>query len=185
MQERARDLAQREIGVVDRHVMGAAGLHEGELLDPLVVPGGPERAFAGEDDERDLGAHRSRERRHDLRQAGAAGDGGDADLRRRVGVAHGHGAGAMLVPHVERPRAELGQAARPVHVAVAQQGEMLGDALRRERLGERLVQFCALLRHDNPCPTDRPADRGSERTGRVRPVIVNNGGTASCRALRR
>ena len=158
MQERARDLSEREIGIVDRHVVGAAGLHERQLLDPLVVPSRPERAFAGENDERDLGTHGGRESRHDLREAWAAGHRGDPHLGCRVGIAHGHGAGAMLVPHVERPGAELGQAACPVHVAVAQQGEMLGDALRRERLRERFVKLGALLFHAKPRPINRFTD---------------------------
>ena len=77
------------------------------------------------------------ERGHDLREARAAGDRGDADLAGRAGVAHRHGAGAMLVPGVEHLHAvDLLHRRRPMHVAVAHQGEMGVDAFGGEGLGE-------------------------------------------------
>lgn len=125
---------------VRRDVMGAGRGGERRLLECLVVPFGVHRRFAGEHDQGNAPARGDGERRHDLREARPAGDGGDADLSGREVIAHGHGAGAMLVPGAKRPHAvEILHGARPMHVAVAHEREVGVDAFRREGLGQSLI----------------------------------------------
>ena len=96
-------------GVMQRVVAGAGRPDERRLLDALVVPGGAERRLAGENDQRQAGPDRRRQRGQHLRQAGAAGDRGHADLAALAGVGHGRGDGAVLVPDVDHAGAELHQ----------------------------------------------------------------------------
>ena len=121
-------------------VMRAGRHHERRLLDRLIVPAGVDRRLAGKDDQRDARPRRHRQRGHELGDAGPAGDGGNADLAGRAVIAHGHGAGAMLVPDGERVHAvEVLHGRGPMHVAVAHQGEMGVDAFGREGMGQRFV----------------------------------------------
>jgi len=127
--------------------VSAGGGGERRLVERLIVPFGVDRRFAREHDERDAPARRHGERGHDLGEARPAGDGGDADLAGRQVIAHGHGAGAMLVPGAERGHpVEVLHGGRPMHVAVAHQREVGVDAFRREGLGERFIDRHVLHR---------------------------------------
>ena len=120
--------------------MGAGGGGERRLLECLVVPFGVHRRFAGEYDEGNAPARGDGQRRHDLREARPAGDGGDADLSGGEVITHGHGAGAVLVPGAKaRHAVEILHRARPMHVAVAHQREMGVDSFGREGLGKRFI----------------------------------------------
>jgi len=99
-----------------------------------------DRRFAGKHHEGNPAARSRRQRRHDLREAGPARHRGDADLASREVIAHGHSAGAVLVPGRERAHAiEFLHGGNPMHVAIAHQGEMGVDTLGGEGLCQRLI----------------------------------------------
>ncbi len=123
-------------------VMRPGRRHERRLIDRLVVVFGVDRRLAGEHHHRQAGAHRGRQRRHQLGHAGAARDGGNGDLAggHVVGCRRRHS--GVLVPDVDGLYArQLGKGGGPVHVAVAHQDELRVDSLRKERFCEGFVEF--------------------------------------------
>ena len=125
--------------VVKTTIGGAGGGNEGGLVDCLIVPGAAEWRLAGNDDKRNTGAHRRWKRRHQLRQPGSTGHGGNPDLTCFAGIGHGGCDGAMLVTDMDHLRAETGKMRRHMHVGVAKQCETVADIFRRHRLGEDFV----------------------------------------------
>jgi hypothetical protein len=139
LQEGVADAGNQPGRVVERVIGGPGRRDERGLVDRLVVPGCPQRRLAGEDDQRDAGAHGGGQRRHDLCEAGATSDGGETNVVTHARIRHGGGDGAVLVPHVDHPRAKFGEPRRKVHVGVAEQGEAGVDLLLEKRFGEDVV----------------------------------------------
>ena len=138
--ESLADILIHALRAVRGNVMGAGGGGERRLVERLIVPFGIDRSFAGEHDQRDSPARRHRQRRHDLREAGPASDGCDADLPGREVIPHGHGTGAMLVPCGKRVHAlKILHRCRPVHISVSHEGEVGGDAFGSKGLGQCFV----------------------------------------------
>ena len=133
--ERLADTVERPVDRADRDVMRSGPKRQRRLVDLLHVPGGIDRRVAGKDHDRRIAARRHGQRGHDLGEAGAAGDRGDADFARGAGIAVGHRDRAMLVAGVDQPRILIvGHRRRPIHVGVAHQGEQCVDTLGRESL---------------------------------------------------
>ena len=116
--------------------------HQRRLVDGLVVELGVDRRLAGEHHQRQAGANRGRQRRHQLGHAGAARDRGNGDLAGRHVVGCRRRDGRVLVPDVDGMHArQFGEGGAPVHVAVAHQDELRVDSLRKERFCEGFVEF--------------------------------------------
>ena len=125
-----------------RDVARAGRRHERRLIDGLVVELGVDRRLAGEHHHRQAGAHRGRQRRHQLGHAGAARDRRNGDLAGCHVVGSRRRDGRVLVPDVDRMHArQFGEGGAPVHVAVAHQDELRVDSLRKERFCEGFVEF--------------------------------------------
>ncbi len=148
MQERPADQIQHPCRVMGGDIGGSGRQNKRCLIDVLVVPCRSQRAFPGKDHQRNPGAHRRWQGRHDLGQPRPAGDRGHADLAGRIGIAGRHRAGAMFVPGVVERDAKLAQTDGPMHVAIAQQGEQPGHALGMEGFGQTVVNpGCFRLSH--------------------------------------
>ena len=127
---------------VRRDVTRAGRRHQRRLVDRLVVELGVDRRLAGEHHHRQAGAHRGRQRRHQLGHAGAAGDRGNGELAGRHVVGCRRRDRRVLVPDVDGMHArQFGEGGAPVHVAVAHQDELRVDSLRKECFREGFVEF--------------------------------------------
>ena len=123
-------------------VTRAGRRHQRRLVDRLVVELGVDRRLAGEHHHRQAGAHRGRQRRHQLGHAGAARHRRNRDLAGRDVVGGGRSDRRVLVPHVDGMHAgKFRKGGAPVHVAVAHQDELRVHALRQERFRKGFVEF--------------------------------------------
>ena len=127
---------------VRRDVTRAGRRHQRRLIDRLVVELGVDRRLAGEHHQRQAGAHRGRQRGHQLGHAGAARH------RRNRELAGGDVVGCrrrdrrVLVPDVDGVHArQFREGGAPVHVAVAHQDELRVDPLGKKRFREGFVEF--------------------------------------------
>ena len=95
-------------------VMRPGGCYQRRLVDVLVVELGIDRRLSDKYHHWQAGAHRSGQRRHQLSEARAAGDGSRSDLARRYIVSRRGRYGAVLMPDVDRLHArQAGEGCRP------------------------------------------------------------------------
>ena len=119
-----------------------AGFDEAALVHELGAVFGAFRDVAGDQHDGGLAAIGRDQRRAALRQAGAAGDHGEADLAggARIAVGHGHGHG-LMTGVVGLHLFVAAQRAPEPHVAVAHQAEKVGDPLGAQRERDCFVGF--------------------------------------------
>jgi hypothetical protein len=123
--------------------MRAGRRHQRYLVDVLVVELGIDRRLAGEHHHRQAGAHRGRQRRHQLGHTRTAGDRRRGDIAGGDVVGRGSCDSAVLVPHVDGLHTgQAGKGCRPVHITVSHQSELRVDALREKRFREGFIELC-------------------------------------------
>ena len=127
------------LGHVQAVIGGTRRGDERRLVDLLVVPAAFQRRFAGEHHQRQMGTHRRRERRDQLRHTGPARDGRHAHVPVLSRVRHGGSERAVLVPDIDHAASLLGQPRGPIHVRIPEERETRSHVLLYEGLGKDVV----------------------------------------------
>jgi hypothetical protein len=123
----------RVVRRVQPDVAGLAARGKARIVEALVVLLVVRRVLAAESDDRRFRAGRREESGRQLRNARAAGRGGDAHRARRARPAVGHPQPGALVAHFEHLHAaQLVELVHPVHVRVAHDAEHVRDAFSLE-----------------------------------------------------